>query len=89
MADPLSIIGLLGTAGALTKTILKYASAVKDAPKKLEELSRELTNLHDMFEMLVKFLEGEKSRDDFAEISTLFDATGVRFIIGVFSMKAF
>lgn len=80
MADPISIIGLLGTAATLTKTVLNYVSAVKQAPKDLERLSRELTSLHDVLERLVKFIEDEESREDSVETSTLYDATGVRFL---------
>ena len=35
MADPIFIIGLLGTAGTITKTILRHNSSVEDASKEL------------------------------------------------------
>lgn len=78
MADPFSIIGLLATAATLTKTVLDFASAVKDAPKEAKTLSRELTSLHDVNEQLVDLLENDDSREDFSEISTLYNAAGVR-----------
>ena len=77
MTDPISIIGLLGTAVTLTKTVLDYLSAVKDAPEELEKLSCELTHLSDVFEQVFEVIEGEDSRDNFAEASTLYNAAGV------------
>ncbi|CAD6584369.1 MAG: hypothetical protein ASARMPRED_001750 [Alectoria sarmentosa] len=76
MTDPISIIGLLGTAVTLTKTVLDYLSAVKDAPEELEKLSCELTHLSDVFEQVFEVIEGEDSRDNFAEASTLYNAAG-------------
>ena len=79
MADPISIISLLATAATLTKTALGYASAVKDAPKEVKELSSELANLHAVFEQLFKLVEGEGGKEDFAEVSTLYITAGVSF----------
>ena len=77
MADPISIISLLGTAATLTKTVYDYASSVKDAPKEIEHLSRELTNLHDVFEKLGIFLGTKQSKEDLMDVSTLHNAAGV------------
>lgn len=76
MADPISIIGLLTTVASLTKTVMDYASAVKDAPKELENLSRELATLHDIFEHLIEFLKSDDSKEDFVEVSALYNAAG-------------
>ena len=84
MADPFSIISLLGTASSLSKTIVKYASGVKDAPKKLKDLSSELPSLQIVFDRLVKFIESEQARNDFVEVSTLFRATEVRSAFHLF-----
>lgn len=80
MTDPISIIGLLGTAVTLTKTVLDYISAVKDAPEELEKLSCELTHLSDVFEQVFEIVEGKDSKEQFAEVSTLYHAAGVRHI---------
>jgi hypothetical protein len=74
MADPFSIIGLMGIAFSLTKVIADYASGVKNAPKEVEELSRELLNLQNVFEELADLVEDEK--DNFAEVSALYNAAG-------------
>jgi hypothetical protein len=74
MADPFSIIGLICTAISLTTTIAGYASGVKNAPKEVEELSRELLNLQEVFEQLADLVEDEK--DSFAEVSALYNAAG-------------
>lgn len=78
MADPCSTIGLLGTALSLTKGVMDFASSVKDAPEEVEKLSRELTSLRDVFEQLLDLVENEESREDFTEVSTLYNAAGVR-----------
>lgn len=80
MADPISTIGLLGTAATLTKTILNYTSAVKDAPKEVETLIRDLIVLQNVFGKLVKLLEREGSEEEFTKSSPVFDATGVSYI---------
>lgn len=77
MADPISTIGLLGTAATLTKIILNYASAVKDAPKEVETLIRELTVLQNVLEKFAKLLERKESREEFAGSSPVFDIMGV------------
>ena len=78
MVDPISIISLLGTAATLTKTILGYASSVKDAPNELENLRRELANLHGVVEPLVVLAESEDGRGKFSEVSILYKSAGVR-----------
>lgn len=88
MADPISIIGLLTTVASLTKTVMDYASAVKDAPKELENLSRELATLHDIFEHLIEFLKSDDSKEDFVEVSALYNAAGVRLVPCVFLYQA-
>ena len=80
MADPLSIIGLVGTAASLTKTVRDYVSAVKDAPKDVENLSRELASLQTVFEHLGKFVQNVDGSRHFEEASTFYDAAGVRSI---------
>lgn len=77
MADPISIISLLGTAATLTKTILGYASSVKDAPKELETLRSELANLHGIVEPLVVLAENEDGTGKFSESSMLYKSAGV------------
>ena len=49
MADPVSIISLLGTAKSLATTVINYASGVKNASKTLKELRSELMNLQSIF----------------------------------------
>ena len=80
MADPISIIGLLGTAASLTKTILRYASSVKDVPSELESLRLELSNLHKMLDKLIKSEGSEDSRQDNTDIVTLHNAAEVGFV---------
>ena len=77
MVDPISIISLLATAATLTKTILGYASSVKDAPKELENLRSELANLHDIVEPLVVLAKNEDGRGKFSEGSILYKSAGV------------
>ena len=77
MADPISIISLLSTAATLTKTVYDYASSVKDAPKEIEHLRRELTVLHEVFEKLGKIVGTKESKEDLMDVSTLHNAAGV------------
>lgn len=77
MVDPISIISLLGTAANLTKTILDYASSVKDAPNELENLRRELVNLHGVVGPLLELAESEESKGKFSEGSILYKSAGV------------
>ena len=86
MADPISIIGLLGTVGSLTKTVLDFASSVRNAPKELRDLSRELASLHEVSEQLGKFIKSEDGREVFKEHSALYNTAEVRFICA-FSSK--
>ena len=76
MTDPFSIISLLGTAASLTKVVLQYASAVKNAPDELEKLKRGFTSVHDVFEQLIELLRDDDFRQDFADVSALYTATG-------------
>ena len=78
MVDPISIIGLLDTAATLTKTILDYASSVKDPSNELENLRRELANLHGVVEPLVVLAKSEDGRGKFSEVSILYNSAGVR-----------
>lgn len=90
MADPVLIISLLETAAPLTKTVLKYISAVKDAPKELERLSCELTNLHGVFAEVAKLVQHQEGREKFAIFPPFYDALAVRYIHCVpLSKKAF
>lgn len=90
MADPVSIIVLLETAAPLTKTVVKYISAVKDAPKELERLSCELTNLHDVFAEVANLVQHQEGREKFARFPPFYDALAVRYILCVLlSRKAF
>ena len=77
MADPISIISLLGTAATATKAALRYASAVRKAPKELEMLNHELESLHHVLQKLMRIAESEESREDFADFSPLFQTTAV------------
>ena len=70
MADPFSIISLLGTAASLTKAVLNYASAVADAPKEVEKLRQSLTSLVDVSEQLIDLMEDEDVKEEFGEGST-------------------
>lgn len=76
MADPFSIISLLGTAASLTKVVLQYASAVKNAPDELEKLKRGFTSVHDVFEQLAELMGDDDFRQEFADVSALYIATG-------------
>ena len=76
MADPFSIINLLGTAASLTKVVLQYASAVKNAPEELNKLKRGFTSVCDMFEQLIELMEGDDFRQEFADVSALYIAIG-------------
>ena len=87
MADPISIIGLVGTAGPLTKTLLDYASSVKDAPKELEGLKHEFMSLQYVFEKLDEFMQREDGKEIFKEDSALYDAAGVSYIPRTFPNK--
>ncbi len=87
MADPISVIGLLGTVGSLTKTVLDFASSVRDAPKEMEDLSRELASLHEFSEQLGKSIKSEDGREVFEEHSALYNAAGVGSIPRAFSSK--
>ena len=78
MADPISIISLLGEATSLTKAVLGYALAVKNAPKELEKLSCEIKTLQDVLKHFVELVEGEYGREHYLENSTLYDTAGVR-----------
>ena len=89
MTEAFAIISLLDTAASLTKTLLKYASSVKNAPKKIEELKLELTNLRHVFQSLVKLVEAEESRGRFTEASTLYHATGVRSMKRLFFLRTY
>ena len=88
MADPASIISLLGMAATLTKSVLEYASAVKDAPKELEKLVCELTKLHGVVTELAKFLGCGDSRAENTDSSPLSIATGVCHNPFLFASKA-
>lgn len=76
MADPFSIINLLGTAASLTKAVLQYASAVKNAPDELEKLKRGFTNIHDVFEQLKEVMDDDDFKQEFADVSALSNAIG-------------
>ena len=76
MADPFSIINLLGTAASLTKAVLQYASAVKNAPDELEKLKRGFTSIHDVFEQLIELMDDDDFRQKFADVSALYNAIG-------------
>ena len=76
MADPFSIVSLLGTAASLTKVVLQYASAVKNAPDELEKLKRGFTSVHDVFEQLIELMGDDDFRQEFADVSVLYIATG-------------
>ncbi|KAK0517520.1 hypothetical protein JMJ35_000675 [Cladonia borealis] len=76
MADPFSIISLLDTAASLTKVVLQYASAVKNAPDELEKLKRGFTSVHDVFEQLTELMGDDDFRQEFADVSALYIATG-------------
>ena len=76
MADPFSIISLLGTAASLTKTVLNYASAVADAPKEVKKLRQSLTSLVDVSEQIIDLMEDEDVKEEFGEVSTLYNAIG-------------
>ncbi len=76
MADPFSIISLLGTAASLTNVVLQYASAVKNAPDELEKLKRGFTSVHDVFEQLIELMGDDDFRQEFADVSALYIATG-------------
>lgn len=76
MADPFSIINLLGTAASLTKAVLQYASAVKNAPDELEKLKRGFTSIHDVFEQLKELMDDNDFRQGFADVSALYNAIG-------------
>ena len=76
MADPFSIISLLGIAASLTKAVLQYASAVKDAPDELEKLKRSFTSIHDLFEQLKELMDDDDFRQEFADVSALYNAIG-------------
>lgn len=80
MADPISIIGLLSTAATLTKTVLDYASSVKDAPSNLEDLKRELASLHNAFALLSQLLDSQNHNEGFEEVSALYETAAVRSI---------
>ena len=77
MADPASIISLLGTAATLTSTVLKYASGVKQASKELEELKAELTKLDGGMGILTKHLKGAECCGESKGFRTLFDTADV------------
>ena len=87
MADPMSIISLLGTAATLTTTVYNYASSVKDAPKEIEHLRRELTNLHDVFERLEKLVGTKESKEDLMDVSILHNAAGVGTVPFAFGIR--
>ena len=74
MADPFSIVNLLATAASLTKAILSYVAAVKDAPKEVEKLRQSLASLVDVAEQLVDLMEDEDVKKDFGEVSSLYNA---------------
>lgn len=76
MADPCSIISLLGIAASLAKAVLQYASAVKDAPDELEKLKRGFTSIHDVFEQLKELMDDDEFRQEFADVSALYNAIG-------------
>ena len=76
MADPFSIINLLGTAASLTKVVLQYASAVKNAPDELEKLKRGFTSVRDVFEQLIELMGDDDFRQEFADVSALYIAIG-------------
>lgn len=78
MVDPISINSLLGTAAALSKTVLDYTLSVKDTPNEVKNLNRELANLHDLFDQLVIVVQVEGGRETFSEVSTLYKSAGVR-----------
>ena len=78
MVDPISINSLIGTAAALSKTVLDYTSPVKDTPNEVKNLNRELANLHDLFDQLVIVVQVEGGRETFSEVSTLYKSAGVR-----------
>ena len=76
MADPFSIISLLGTAASLTNVVLQYASAVKNAPDELDKLKRGFTSVHDVFEQLIELMGDDDFRQEFADVSALYIAIG-------------
>ncbi len=76
MADPFSIISLLGTAASLSKVVLQYASAVKDASDELEKLKRGFTSVQDVFEQLIELMGDDDFRQEFADVSALYNAIG-------------
>ena len=80
MTDPGSIISLLGIAATLTKTVLQYASAVKNAPKELEKFICELKKLYSVVRELAKSVEHEESRAEYTGVCPLQTATGVCLI---------
>ena len=76
MADPFSIISLLGTAASLTNVVLQYALAVKNAPDELDKLKRGFTSVHDVFEQLIELMGDDDFRQEFADVSALYIAIG-------------
>ena len=76
MADPFSIISLLGTAASLTKVVLQYASAMKNAPDELDKLKRGFTSVRDVFEQLIELMGGDEFSQEFADVSALYIAIG-------------
>ena len=80
MADPLSIISLLATGASLARTILKYASSVKDVPNELKSLRDELSELHDVFEQLLKIEGIKEGTQDIADIIPHYKAAEVGFV---------
>lgn len=90
MADPISIISLLGTGLSLTGTILNYASSVKDVPNEWKSLGDELSELHGLFEQLLK-IEGSKAGTqdiaDIADIVPLYPAARVGPVLSAFPRR--
>ena len=60
---------------------------MKDAPKEIENLRRELTNLHEVFEKLGKIVGTKESKEDLIDGSTLHNAAGVCTVPFAFGIR--
>ena len=87
MADPISIISLLGTGLSLTGTILKYASSVKDVPNEWKSLGDELSELHGLFEQVLEKEGSKEGTQDIADVVPLYPAARVGPILSAFSSR--
>lgn len=76
MSDPLSIsagiVGIFGFAIQLTTTLKDFASGWKNAPIAVEELRKELIQLHGVLDNLVGFLKSQPTH--FEQTSAMYSA---------------